>query len=259
MLRSALRLAGDPGATTTTDTRSGECSVVFGFSLQTVACGAGLRGQITTSRGRDADRRAAAGGSGIDRCRTSSGGYSAKGIRRACMRMMRGRRVGSARPIPLDLHHVNGVRDDNRHREPRAALSELSRAGRGRGGWPAPGCDAYYAAAAPSVAKYRRQYAPPASSSSSCVPCSMIRPPSSTTIRPAWRIVLRRWAMTTAVRPASRRRRPSSMRPSVWRSTFEVASSRIRMRGSAASARANATSWRWPADSCVPRSPTSVS
>ena len=31
-------------------------------------------------------------------------------------------------------------------------------------------------------------------------------------MRPAWRIVDRRWAMTIAVRPASRRRRPSSMR-----------------------------------------------
>ena len=35
--------------------------------------------------------------------------------------------------------------------------------------------------------------------------------------------------MTTAVRPASSRRRPSSMRPSVCRSTLEVASSRIRI------------------------------
>ena len=32
---------------------------------------------------------------------------------------------------------------------------------------------------------------------------------------------------------------------------FEVASSRIRIRGSASSARANATSWRWPAESCA--------
>ena len=65
--------------------------------------------------------------------------------------------------------------------------------------------------------------------------------------------------MTIAVRPASRRRSPASMRPSVCRSTFEVASSRTRIRGSAMSARANATSWRWPAESCTPRSPTSVS
>ena len=56
--------------------------------------------------------------------------------------------------------------------------------------------------------------------------------------------------MTIAVRPASRRRRPSSILLSVWMSTFEVASSRTRMRGSAISARAKATSWRWPAESC---------
>ena len=40
------------------------------------------------------------------------------------------------------------------------------------------------------------------------MPCSTMRPPSSTTIRPAWRIVDSRWAMTIAVRPASSRRRP---------------------------------------------------
>ena len=60
-----------------------------------------------------------------------------------------------------------------------------------------------------------------------------MRPWSRTTIRPAWRIVDSRWAMTIAVRPASRRRSPASMRPSVCRSTFDVASSRTRIRGSA--------------------------
>ena len=68
-----------------------------------------------------------------------------------------------------------------------------------------------------------------APSSSSCVPCSTIRPSSSTTIRPAWRIVDSRWAMTIAVRPASSRRRPCSIRVSVCMSTFEVASSRTRI------------------------------
>ena len=43
--------------------------------------------------------------------------------------------------------------------------------------------------------------------------------------------------MTIAVRPASRRRRPRSMRASVCTSTFEVASSRISTRGSATAAR----------------------
>ena len=76
---------------------------------------------------------------------------------------------------------------------------------------------------------------------------------------PAPRIVESRWAITIAVRPASSRRMPSSIRLSVWMSTLEVASSSTRMRGSAISARANATSWRWPAESWIPRSPTSVS
>ena len=50
------------------------------------------------------------------------------------------------------------------------------------------------------------------------------------------------------------RRAPRSIRRSVPMSTDEVASSRIRMRGSASSARANATSWRWPSERRVPRS-----
>ena len=100
---------------------------------------------------------------------------------------------------------------------------------------------------------------PPAAISSSWVPCSAILPSSRTTILPARRIVERRWAMTIAVRPWSRRSRPFSIVFSVRTSTLEVASSRIRMRGSASRARAKATSWRWPAESWTPRSPTSVS
>ena len=46
---------------------------------------------------------------------------------------------------------------------------------------------------------------------------------------------------------------------SVPMSTADVASSRMRIRGSASSARANATSWRWPSERRVPRSPSSVS
>ena len=59
----------------------------------------------------------------------------------------------------------------------------------------------------------------------------------------------RRWAITIAVRPWSRRSRPFSIVFSVRTSTLEVASSRIRIRGSASRARAKATSWRWPAES----------
>ena len=91
------------------------------------------------------------------------------------------------------------------------------------------------------------------------MPLSAIVPCSRTTIRLARLIVDRRWAMTIAVRPASSRSRPCSIRRSVRTSTFEVASSRIRIRGSASSARAKATICRSPADSDVPRSPTSVS
>ena len=53
---------------------------------------------------------------------------------------------------------------------------------------------------------YRRVYSPGRAISSSCVPCSTIRPCSRTTIRSASRIVERRWAMMNAVRPASSRR-----------------------------------------------------
>ena len=59
-------------------------------------------------------------------------------------------------------------------------------------------------------------------------------------------MVDRRWAMTKAVRPCSRRASASWMICSVCVSMLEVASSRIRMRGSASSARAKEISWRWP-------------
>ena len=70
-----------------------------------------------------------------------------------------------------------------------------------------------------------------AAMSSSCVPCSTMRPWSRTTIRSARRIVDSRWAMTNAVRPARRRPSPRSIRRSVPMSTDDVASSRMRMRG----------------------------
>ncbi len=61
------------------------------------------------------------------------------------------------------------------------------------------------------------------------------------------------------VLPAIASRRPRLIAASVCASTDEVASSRIRIRGSASSARAIATRWRWPPESVRPRSPTSVS
>ena len=60
--------------------------------------------------------------------------------------------------------------------------------------------------------------------------------------------------MMNAVRPESSRRSALSIFRSVPMSTAEVASSRMRMRGSASSARASATSWRWPIERRVPRS-----
>ncbi len=54
--------------------------------------------------------------------------------------------------------------------------------------------------------------------------------------------------MITDVRPRSSRSSARSIWISVGRSMFEVASSRIRMRGSASSARAIEISWRSPAE-----------
>ena len=68
-----------------------------------------------------------------------------------------------------------------------------------------------------------------------------------------------RWAMTNVVRPCLSARNPSWISASLSLSRLEVASSRIRMRGSARIARAMATRWRCPPDSLMPRSPTIVS
>ena len=65
--------------------------------------------------------------------------------------------------------------------------------------------------------------------------------------------------MTKVVRPAITSARPSLIAPSVVASTEDVASSRIRIRGSASRARAIATRWRCPPERVRPRSPTIVS
>ncbi len=95
--------------------------------------------------------------------------------------------------------------------------------------------------------------------SSSWVPLSTTRPPSSTAMRSARWSVDRRWATSRVVRPAMTRRSPSWMAASTRASTALVASSRTRIRGSARMARARAIRWRWPPDSVSPRSPTTVS
>ena len=84
-----------------------------------------------------------------------------------------------------------------------------------------------------------------------------MRPCSSTRISSARRTVARRCAMMIDVRPRSSRSSACSIRISVGRSMFDVASSRIRMRGSARSARAIEISWRSPAESPAPPSRTS--
>jgi hypothetical protein len=52
---------------------------------------------------------------------------------------------------------------------------------------------------------------------------------------------------------------PPQIISSLSLSSDDVASSRMRMRGSASRARAIDTRWRWPPESLMPRSPTTVS
>jgi hypothetical protein len=84
-------------------------------------------------------------------------------------------------------------------------------------------------------------------------------PCSSTTMSSASAIVESRCAITNVVRSAITSRSAVLIACSVEASTDEVASSRIRIRGSLSSARAIAIRWRWPPDSVRPRSPMRVS
>ena len=65
--------------------------------------------------------------------------------------------------------------------------------------------------------------------------------------------------MMNVVRPAIAPRSPTRISASVEASTDAVASSRIRIRGSTASARAIDSRWRCPPESVIPRSPITVS
>ena len=94
---------------------------------------------------------------------------------------------------------------------------------------------------------------------SAWVPRSTTRPASITRICSARRMVESRCAITNVVRPRMRWASPSWMSASDSESRLEVASSRIRMRGSARIARAMETRCRWPPESLTPRSPTTVS
>ena len=105
----------------------------------------------------------------------------------------------------------------------------------------------------------RRTCPSPAEIRSSGAPSSTIRPCSITITRSAISTVDSRWAMITAVRPASTVRSACWTSRSEGTSSDEVASSRISTAGSARNARANATSCRWPALSRPPWLATGVS
>mmetsp|Transcript_5018 Transcript_5018/g.8353 ORF Transcript_5018/g.8353 Transcript_5018/m.8353 type:complete len:100 (-) Transcript_5018:1624-1923(-) len=98
--------------------------------------------------------------------------------------------------------------------------------------------------------------------SSSCEPCSIRSPRSSTTILSALRMVVRRCAMTRVVMGwlASNSSSAACTIRSELLSSADVASSRSRILGSLIMARAMATLCFWPPDSCPePPPPTSVS
>mmetsp|Transcript_10904 Transcript_10904/g.24811 ORF Transcript_10904/g.24811 Transcript_10904/m.24811 type:complete len:128 (-) Transcript_10904:989-1372(-) len=91
------------------------------------------------------------------------------------------------------------------------------------------------------------------------VPCSTITPPlASTTMLSAFRIVDRRCAITTEVRPCISRSSASCTTRSLSLSSALVASSSSRIFGSLSTARAMAMRCFCPPDSWTPRSPTSV-
>src|SRR5690606_27997387 len=93
----------------------------------------------------------------------------------------------------------------------------------------------------------------------SWLPDSTIRPWSRTMILSALRMGESRWASTMAGRSARRRSRAFWICTSLSVSTLAVASSRMRMRGSAKSARAKEMRCLWPRERPLPRSLTSVS
>mmetsp|Transcript_22513 Transcript_22513/g.67028 ORF Transcript_22513/g.67028 Transcript_22513/m.67028 type:complete len:190 (+) Transcript_22513:970-1539(+) len=95
--------------------------------------------------------------------------------------------------------------------------------------------------------------------SSACVPMSATRPLHMTTIWSAFCTVLRRCAMTTTVRPSTKRCTACCTSRSLTLSSALVASSRMITGESLSSARASATRCRCPPDSSAPRSPTTVS
>ena len=124
---------------------------------------------------------------------------------------------------------------------------------------PSPGREEEVRLRARAAGRTSRGSGRPPRTAPSWVPRSTIRPFSTTRIWSARRIVERRWAITNVVRPFMSQESPSWMRASDSESRLDVASSRIRIRGSARIARAIATRCRWPPESRTPRSPTTVS
>lgn len=101
-------------------------------------------------------------------------------------------------------------------------------------------------------------YIPARSTSSSCRPCSTIRPESNTKIRSACCTLASRWAITMVVRPVDAAAIACFTSLSVVASSCDVASSSSKISGSRMSARAIAKRWRWPPDNFDPWAPTSV-
>ena len=100
---------------------------------------------------------------------------------------------------------------------------------------------------------------PPARTSSSWRPCSAMPSGVTTTMRSAFRIVARRWAMTSVVRPCASSASDCWIARSVSVSSAEVASSRIRIGGFFRNMRAMARRCFCPPESLTPRSPMIVS
>src|SRR5438445_1083382 len=102
-------------------------------------------------------------------------------------------------------------------------------------------------------------YTPSSASSSPCVPCSATTPSLKTTILSTSRMVLRRWATVTTVRPFMSRSSASRTSFSDCESSAAVGSSRMRMGASRMRARAIPMRCRCPPESVRPRSPSSES
>ena len=100
---------------------------------------------------------------------------------------------------------------------------------------------------------------PPSATSSSWVPCSLIAPPSRTTMLSASLTVDILWLMIMLVRPFMTPRSRLRMPSSVNVSTAESASSSIRIAGFLMTARAMLVRCFCPPERVIPRSPRNVS